>query len=267
MPKLVERQRVKDYCNLARTDVLWDSILDGMIQQAGHDVERLCRRQFLYEERIEYHTSYDQYSYEVTPQYVFTEAWPIDPDKLPIIKWAPYNDHSTFGVVLDPRVTPPDFIISSTDPGFVDTGFHVGPSNWGSNDVIVIRGINNITTNVPVYNTQTFPFIRYAERGWQVHYWGGYKYLTEAPTEPYDPDPMDDFNVIGVPEGLRNLIALKIAGDFLASISTQPVKRTLTYPSGPRQALMQVPVGVLMPWAEEERAALRLYRRKDKLGS
>lgn len=258
MLKLCERQRVKDFCNLARADTLWDSVLDGMIEQASADVETLCRRSFLYQERIEYFTSYEQAAFGES-QYLFPEAFPIDtsPEKFPMIKYSPNNDHFANGLRLSPGGNSPDFQITSSDPTFVDTGAVIGPSNRGTQDVIVIRGANNQTSPYPYGWSR----LQYADRGWEIIYWGGYDYLSTPPDEPYDPDPMDDFNVIGVPVALRTLVARKIANDFLAPIL--PAGQTPT--RAPRSALI-APTALLRPWTDQEKLTLRPYRRRNLLG-
>ncbi len=68
MTKLTERALVKDILGIARADLMYDSILNGMIEAASNEAQEWCRRKFAYGIRTELHQSYEQASSDPTPQ-------------------------------------------------------------------------------------------------------------------------------------------------------------------------------------------------------
>jgi len=250
MPKLCERSRVKDLINVARADTIYDRLLDGLIDQAGEQVEGMTGRQFTKLERVEYHQSYEQSPYDPMPQYIWLEAFPIDLAETFSIVWAPANDHDVNGVALTNTAgQAPSYVIPNNGEN----------TNSGAGGLVIVRGPLPAASLVLLPNLgQTF--LGYAPQGFRVTYTGGYDFIDDTPSIP--PDPMDDIEALAVPIALRQIVAQKIADDFLFSIRTERPKQTLYYPPGPRQSIMNTPTGLLLPWTPEQQQLLRPFRSK-----
>lgn len=224
--KLVEMSLVKDMCNIAQADVINNAQLRAMVEQVSREAEHFCRRTFTYGQRIEYFQSYDQQPYDPVPQYCWSTSYPIDLTKAIEIVWAMNEMHDTAGTILDAT----DYQVDA------DRGLFVIRRTTG-----VFQGI--------------LPLIRgrlifcYAPRGFRITYYGGYSSLNPTPTGAYTPDPLDDYDVLNVPLGLRMVLARKIAEDW----RTQEEKGV---PNVMR---------VLKTWTAEQLDALHPWRLDDTI--
>jgi len=99
--KLTERSRVKDILGIALADLVNDTTINGMIDQASREVEQICRRTFTKGPRREYYQSYEQNPFDPDPQYLWLDG-PIDPDEGMTIVWAAYDRHDDNGITLTP---------------------------------------------------------------------------------------------------------------------------------------------------------------------
>jgi len=211
--KLTERARVKDLLGIARADNLEDSILVAMIEQTSEEVERLCRRQFAEIQRVTFHESLDMDGVDPTPQYIHLNA-PVDDQQLFEIVWAMYDRHDKDGVTL----VADDFRLD-TEKGLV-----------------TIRSSSAITTQILPLGR--LPWYQYSPNGFRVTYTGGFLVSIAPSGDP--PDPLDDFDVVQVPNGLQQVVALKIKQDFTEC-------------------------GMCQPWTEEQRQWLYPWKKKDLL--
>lgn len=189
MVKLTDRSRVKDYAKIARADTLHDSLINDMIEQASEEVERLTRREFEKKVRTEYHTSYEQSAFEPEPQIILANAWPIDTGEELLLSWSAY-DHRE-GTATDLTEANEDFTVDA-EKGFI----------W-------VKSNGGLINNLPLLGNMIFS---YAPRGFKLTYTGGYEVTVEP--DSHTADPMDDFGVASVPEGLKNIIAQKVARDL-----------------------------------------------------
>lgn len=213
MTKLTERSRVKDFAQIPRADTLQDALINAMIEQASAEVEDITRRKFEKKERVEYHTSYEQAAFDPEPQIVLLDAFPVDMEQQFILKWSAYDHRENLTITLNPDE---DEFGVEEEKGFI----------W-------VRSAGGIAQNLPLLGAT---WITYAPRGFQVTYTGGYS-VTEAP-EGHTADPLDDFGVAQVPEGLKNIIAQKIARDLKE-------------------------VRYLLPFSDNEKKLLKPWQKKD----
>lgn len=189
--KLVERALVKDYANIPRADTLLDPQIDAMIEQISRECEDICRRKFAYSQYTEYKLSYEQTFYDPDPQYIWTDAWPIDIKQPMRITWAPYSLHNTAGFDLQPN----DFSLAHADRGLIVVSGATGLAN----------GLLPGWTKGRIY--------AYAPRGFRITYSGGYV-VNNPDGESLSVDPLDDFGVVQVPRGLKMVLAMKVALDW-----------------------------------------------------
>lgn len=214
MVKLVERALVKDLLRLPRADTLQDGILNGMIEQCSAQVERITRREFTYAARVEYHRSYEQTAVDPEPQYITLNAFPVDTDETFLLQWSPH-DHRT-GHIIDLSESNEDYELLA------------------EKGMVVVRTAGGIVNNLPLLGSIIFS---YAPRGFKVTYTGGYA-VSEHPGG--DPDPLDDYDVVQVPDSLKQVVAQKVALDFQA-------------------------VRMLRAFTDDERKSLSLWEKKDMI--
>lgn len=100
MSTLVGRIAIKDLANIARSDTRYDSVLDDMREHASRQIEEITARQFDKIARTELHPSYQQSFGDPSAQYIVVNAPPIDQAVVPVLTWAPYDDHDTNGTPL-----------------------------------------------------------------------------------------------------------------------------------------------------------------------
>lgn len=196
--KLVEMSVVKDFCNIAQSDTLDNTQLKGMIEQASREVMLFTRRDFEYGLKTEFCLSYDQQPYDPYPQYLWLTAFPLDTTKgnqgITEIVWAPNDMHEEMGATLD------------------TTDYQVVPERGA---VIVRRSTGLFNGIIPLIHGRLI--FSFAPRGFRVTYWGGYASLNPSPyPDTAIRDPLDDFDVLDVPLGLKTVIARKIAEDWQA---------------------------------------------------
>jgi len=102
MVKLVERALIKDLMSIPRADTAMDSIMNGMIEQASAEVERIVRREFEKKARTEFYKSYEQGQLDPDPLYIWLRSFPVDPAAVgPTIVWDAFDLHDTSGTTLD----------------------------------------------------------------------------------------------------------------------------------------------------------------------
>jgi len=216
MIKLIERALVKDFAGIARADTFNDNLINVMIQQASAEVERITRRSYVKAARVEYHTSYEQGPADPEPQIICLNAWPVDLAETFTLKYSA-DDHRE-GTSVTLNSTEGDYQLDN------ETG------------MIRVRASRILPTIVPLLVGNIFS---YAPRGFQVTYTGGY--VAEEPPDPYnDPDPMDDYGVAAVPDGLKMVLAAKIASNWKE-------------------------FKMLKPFSEEERYQLKPWAKKDQI--
>jgi len=212
--KLTERARVKDLLAIARADTFHDSDLKALIEQTSEEVERITRRNFALAARVEFFKSYDNDGVDPWPQYIHLD-FPIDQQATFEIIWALYGRHDTDGILVDPE----DFRID------FDTG------------IVTIHGSSNVTTQILPLGRK--PWWQFSPDGFRVTYTGGFP-VTVAPSGPED--PLDDFDVVQVPQALQYVVARKIKQDFTEC-------------------------GMCQPWTAEQREWLKPWTKKDILFS
>jgi hypothetical protein len=188
LTKLTERALVKDLIGIARADLIYDTILNGMIDTASDRAEEWCRRKFAYGLREEFHQSYEQSLSDPNPQYVWLDG-PIDPAVQLIINWS-WNEWQDFAQELSRE----------------------------SYTVDLEQGLIVLTLKLasPGYSYSPFPYSRQfvtSPTGFKVKYAGGYP-VSAPPTTGYTFDPSDDYGVVQVPDGLKLAVAQKVAADF-----------------------------------------------------
>jgi len=190
MVKLVERALVKDLLMLPRADTMPDGILNGLIQSASDEAVRLTRRSFGKMERVEFRQSYDQAVADPEPQWLLMDAYPIDMAQPLKVEYSPYEWRPQ-GSILVLNFTSQDYTVEP------DKG------------KIVVRGATDYvyTSYVPI-NGRMFT---YSPRGFRVTYTGGYP-VSVAPEG--DPDPLDDYGVVQVDEGLKLVVAQQVASQY-----------------------------------------------------
>lgn len=194
MTKLVERALVKDVLQIARADTRSDQLLDSLIQNVSAECERLTRRKFTYVDQVlEYHPSYDQEFIDPEPQFMIVDTYPIDTTRPLAVSWSPFDFRNDLFINLDPSTG--DFDATRGDIGFIS-----------------VRQMGSAASNLPFIGGIMFS---YAPRGFKITYSGGYP-ITAIPSPYDDPDPMDDFGVTQVPDGLKFTVAKKVAADFRA---------------------------------------------------
>ena len=158
--KLTERRLVKELTNTSLADTRYDTAIDRLIRQASTAVARFTGRIFEYGQRTEYHRSYDQWWDDPDPQYIVTEAAPIDEGQPITIIWAAEDRHDTNGVTLDP--TENDFSVWDAEKG-----------------VISIRKWSGLASNLILPVRQRLPIFTYDQRGFKITYTGGYQLSTD----------------------------------------------------------------------------------------
>jgi len=204
---------VKDLLGIARADCLNDHLLSAMIEQTSAEVERYTRRKFDEIQREEFFVSHDMDGVDPVPQYLHLNA-PVDEQLFFEIVWAMYDRHDTDGIIL----VPDDFRLTA------ETG------------LVTIRSSSAITSQILPLGR--LPWYQYSPNGFRVTYTGGFP-VTIAPTG--DPaDPLDDFGVTLVPDGLQQVVAMKIKQDFTEC-------------------------GMCQPWTAEQRQWLWPYKKDDLL--
>jgi len=220
--KLLERSLVKDLANISRADTAWDTQLNGLIELASENVERITRRKFDKKQRIEFYQSYEQGPVDPTPQYVYTDALPIDSTATLTIFWDPYNKHDDSGIEL---------LLSKGDFEIID-----------EEGLLRIHTASGLINQLPP-TRWGIPIFSYNPIGFKITYTGGYVTTTKPTAEPVD--PLDDYGVTQVSDGLKLVIAQKIAIDWLGDSKT--------------------PGKMLKPWTEEQKSQLRPWMKKDIL--
>lgn len=225
--KLVEMSLVKDMCNIAQADTMNNAQLRNMIEQVSREAEHFCRRTFTYGFRTEYFQSYDQQPYDPVPQYCWATSYPIDPVQPIELVWAVNEMHDTIGAILDSTDYQVDY----------DRGLFVIRRTTG-----VFQGI------LPLIRGRLI-FVN-APRGFRIKYTGGYHSLTPTPTVPYTADPLDDYDVLDVPVGLKMVLARKIAEDWRAQKTEGKDKASQS---------------VLKPWTTEQIDTLHPWRLDDTI--
>lgn len=205
---------MKDLLGIARADAFHDREISAMIEQTSVEVERLTRRSFTLAARVEFFRSYDNDGIDPWPQYLHLD-FPVDDQAFFEIVWALYGRHDT------------DFIIVDTEDFRVD--FETG--------IVTIHGSSNITTQILPLGRK--PWWQFSPDGFRVTYTGGFP-VTVAPSGPED--PIDDFDVIQVPDSLEYVVARKIKQDFNEC-------------------------GMCKPWTDEQREWLKPHTKKDILFS
>lgn len=200
---------------MARADLVYDTVLNGMIETSSNAAEKRCRRKFAYAQRVEFYQSYEQDTWDPTPQYLWLDG-PIDPDVLLRITWA-WNEGQDFGQEVASESYNVDL-----EEGLI---------------------ILNAQMSLPAYSNSPIPYgsnFVTSPTGFRVQYAGGYP-VSAPPDVGYIPDPMDDYGVVQVPDGLKLVVAQKVASDFInGKVST--------------------------PWAPEMLPMLDPYRKKDVIG-
>jgi hypothetical protein len=191
--KLTDRALCKDLLQMPRADLRQDLILDGLIQSASEDAERITRRKFGYQANIvEYHPSYDQGFNDPEPVFFIVDSFPLDPLVAPIVKWSNADHRADLQTTLDPA----------------NGDFTYDPEKG----LFSIRYMGAATMTQPIIGGFQFS---YAPRGFQVTYAGGYP-VTEPPSSNDSPDPLDEYGVAQVPTGLKLIVAKKVAADYRA---------------------------------------------------
>jgi len=218
---LIERSLVKDLINVPRADTLWDSVLNSLIEQASDDVRRFTRREFDKIIRTEFLTSFEQSAYDPDPQYLWLLGVPIDTGQAITVVWDAYDRHDTSGITLT----------EADGDYFVDA----------PRGLIVVRQASNVSQELLVAGSIAGPLFTYNPRGFKVTYTGGFALSVQGTPPPtIDPDPIEDFGIPAIPNGLKMVMARKIATDWTAEQK-------------------------LMPWSEDEQKALVVYAKKDQL--
>ena len=225
--------------DINRADALFDDALDWMIQAASDQVRKLTGREFTKLARTEYHTSYETYLNEPDPQYIFTNSWPIDTGQPLKITYAAYERHTTAGIELTNSGEDPDYVVDAED------------------GVIMVQRVSGRGQQPLHYGYSGVPITVYAPRGFKVEYTGGY----ELTPDPATGDPLDEFGIPQIPDGLKFIIAQKVATDFLAA------KQMHASSGEPQKFKATGSAGMLKPWTEEQRETLAPYRRRKLLGS
>lgn len=212
--KLTERALVKDLLEIARADTLQDTILNNMIEQASEEAESACRRSFTKAARVEYYRSYEQMVYDLEAQYIWLDG-PVDTDEVFSIVYDPTNEHATAGLTLELT----DYVLDA------------------AKGLVTVKGATGLSRNLAISVISGAVFL-YSPTGFQVTYTGGYEMTVKPDGE--DDDPLDDYGVTQVPNGLKMIIAQKVARDFTAK-------------------------KMLMPWTDDEMASLKPFKKKDIL--
>lgn len=220
--KLVERERVKDLAGIARADTLYDGILNSLIERVSAEAEDYCRRKFKKSARVVLMRSYDQYPNEPDCQYLWLDG-PVDRNELLAVTYSPNMRHSTEGIHL-----------VEGDDWFFDE----------EHDLIRITPYQGLLIQLVAWQGLC---VVASPTGFQVQYTGGYT-KTEPPVPYTDPDPLDDFGVTQVPEGLKSILASKVWESLKARMPDLTGKQEF------------VP---LKPWTKEDYAALDPWKRKD----
>jgi hypothetical protein len=193
--KLLERALVKQLLLIPYADLQFDPILDGLIEAASDQAQTITRRQFLKAQRTEIYPSYDLDD-DPEPQFILTDAVPIDSLANITVGWSPYSDRSS-ETLFQPTT------------GAIAVDYEKGKITF---------------LNPNLYGTRTAllapPRIGYAPQGFRITYTGGYEASTKPTGEPAD--PTDDYGVIQAPAGLKMILATKIATDFKASRTLLP---------------------------------------------
>lgn len=205
MARFASLSRVKTIASIDFDDAGYDQILRGMLEQASEDVERMTRRKFEWLGRTEQFKSYDQDGIDPTPQWIYLNG-PVDTGETFTLTFAGGGDHSSSGS--------PSTLVQDTDYTLDAT-----------------EGVITILPKSPAALQNAIPvvgglFYQNCPTGFQVVYTGGYKRHTST----------DDY--VTVPDGLQNVIAVKVARDFLDCKA-------------------------LKPWTEDEQNALKPWRKRD----
>jgi len=204
---------VKDLLGIARADNLNNHLFDAMILQVSEEVERMSRRKFAELQYIEFFRSYDMDGVDPVPMYLHLNA-PVDDQAFFEIVWALYDRHDDDGVTLEAE----DFRL---DP---ETG------------LVTVRSSSSITAQILPLGRQ--PWFQFSPNGFRVTYTGGFPVTIKPSGDP--DDPLDDFGIVLVPDGLQQVVAMKIKQDFTEC-------------------------GMCQPWTEEQRQWLYPYRKNDLL--
>jgi len=219
MPKLVERERVKDCIGMARADSIQDDVLNSMILQASEQVEQITRRTFTKGAHVEYHESYDQPPSDPDGQFLWIKAPPIDTVVSVTIVWSPNDDHDANGTALKAAT---DFRVDG------DTIF-VKPIASGS-----------LSGSAAIFALSS-PHITWSPTGFKVTYTGGFAILNPTPVPDPTPDPLDDYDIVSVPQGLKDVIARKVATDWKDG-------------------------KMIKPWTGEQKGLLLPWKRRNVIG-
>jgi hypothetical protein len=183
-----ELSRIKDALRMARADTLHNANLKFLLDYNSTMVEQLTGRPFEKVERTEYHKSYDQGITEPDPLYIFPKSVPVDSAQTLTLIYAQGGLYDTAGVTL-----------------VINTDFTLGENN----EYLAVRAATGLV-NTSIAATVA-PVFAYAERGFRLLYTGGYV-KSAAPGS----DPLDEGNVVAVPDALKMIVAAKVARDFEA---------------------------------------------------
>jgi len=184
-----------------------------MIEQCSEEVEYLTRRYYAKKQRVEYYTSLEQVFGDPVPQFVLLNAYPVDTGAAFTMEWSPNDYKDELSVTLE-----------STD--------YTLDAEKGK---VSVKSAGGLVNSLAILYSKMFT---YAERGFRITYTGGYAVTTEPVGNTAD--PLDDFGVVQVPEGLKLLVAQKVAKEF---------KLNRFY----------------KPFSDEERPALKPWTKKDRV--
>lgn len=195
-PKLIERSLVKTRLRMPLADTVNDELINSLIQAVSEEAERYTRRKFTYGKYEEFFPSYEQTEIGVDYQILLVKAYPIDLGQPVYLAFSPNNHVSQSVNVLQ-------WSLELASSGAAD--FLIEPE-LGRFDVVKM---GSVTLNLPTPARAGFT---YAERGFRAIYWGGYP-VSEQPSGAED-DPLDDYGVVQIPEGLKHVIADKVVGEY-----------------------------------------------------
>lgn len=200
--KLTERNYVKDLAGIARADTLKDPRISAGIEAVSLSVQTHCQREFEKMERTEYAPRHELTVAEQEPHIVFLKAYPVDPMEPFSIFW---ND-SANELGAEPTEIPATSYTVDYERG------RVYIANLGS------------YTQLPVFDYRVK-----SDRGFKIVYTGGYA-ASEHPGG--DPDPLDDYDVIQVPDSLKFMVAEKVANYVMDKdgLTLSDNDRALLYP-------------------------------------
>ena len=199
---LTKLSYVKQQLGLHPQDNKWDCAIKGIMKAVSVQVETYCDRKFRRQSAVEYHESTHQIgnslgsfiTFEV-PDYIWPEITPIDQNATILLQYSFNREWDTSGITF---VKDKDFFIETID------------GQAGQAEVIRVFPSEDQLINLSNFPVTSFNHFSVHPHvmGYRLTYTGGFAYV------PADDEPCTDDDYVDVHEGLKYIVANKVARVF-----------------------------------------------------